>query len=72
MLDLTSKLQRPPFRTQDTRAFPIKPHAGVVASATDDLRLQRADVCLTRRHLLRDVGGIPGGEFAWDDTNARQ
>jgi hypothetical protein len=71
-LDLTSKLPETYFGTQDARAFPIKPHAGLVASVTHTLRLQRASVCLIRRHLLRDVGGIPGEEFAWDDTNAMQ
>ena len=72
MLDLVSKPPETYFRTQDARAFPIKPHTGVVASITDDLRLQRASVCLVRRHLLRIAGGTPGEEFAWDDTNARQ
>ena len=65
MLDLISKPPETYFGTQDAgrRSVPIKPHAGVVASVTDDLRFQRAGVCLVRRHLLRDVGGIPGEEL---------
>ena len=72
MLDLISKPPETYFGTQDARAFPIKPHAGAVALVTDDLPLQRAGVCLIKRHLLRDVGGIPRKELAWDGTNARQ
>jgi hypothetical protein len=67
---LSRSLQKPTLGRRTPECFPIKPYAGVMASVTVDLRLQRAGVCLIRRCLLRDVGGIPGEEFAWDDTNA--
>lgn len=71
---LPRNFQRPTLgrRTPERFRSSLRTHAGLVASVTHSLRLQRASVCLIRRHLLRDVGGIPGEEFSWDDTNAMQ